>query len=192
MQPTLPTARLLLRAFEPSDAPSVQRLAGEREIALNTALIPHPYPDGAAAEWIAGLSKSFASGASAVFAIVERGSGELVGSIGLTFDRAHNMAELGYWLGKPFWGQGYCTDAGAQVLRYGFEDRELNRVWAGRFGRNVASGRVLEKLGLRLEGILRQHFVKWDEPQDVYRYGILREEWQHYPTRQRGLLNERA
>jgi RimJ/RimL family protein N-acetyltransferase len=63
------------------------------------------------------------------------------------------------------------------VIAYGFESCGLNRIWAGRFGRNPASGRVLEKAGLKLEGVLRQHFVKWGEAQDVYRYGILRSEW---------------
>jgi RimJ/RimL family protein N-acetyltransferase len=177
MQPTLPSARLVLRPFEPADAACVQRLAGEYAIALNTAMIPHPYPEGAAEQWIASQADGFARGETANFAIIERESGELVGSIGLTFDRAHQMAEMGYWIGKPFWGRGYGTEAARVVIAYGFESCGLNRIWAGRFGRNPASGRVLEKAGLKLEGVLRQHFVKWGEAQDVYRYGILRSEW---------------
>jgi RimJ/RimL family protein N-acetyltransferase len=173
-RPTLRTQRLVLRPFEIADAPRVRELAGAREVARNTILIPHPYPDGAAEEWISAHEKRIEEGDFS-FAIDD---GELVGAIGLHMKRDYERAEIGYWLGVPFWGRGYATEAVAAVIRYGFEELKLNRIYAGYFSRNAASGRVMEKNGMKYEGSLRQHVKKWDEFVDVIYYGILRSEWE--------------
>ncbi|HEV8658729.1 MAG TPA: GNAT family N-acetyltransferase [Thermoanaerobaculia bacterium] len=173
-RPTLRTSRLILRPFEIADAPRVQQLAGAREVALNTIHIPHPYPDGAAEEWISKHEQRIEEGEFS-FAIDD---GELVGAIGLHMKRGYERAEIGYWLGVPFWGRGYATEAVAAIIRYGFEELKLNRIYAGYFSRNAASGRVMEKSGMKYEGSLRQHVKKWDEYVDVIYYGILRSEWQ--------------
>lgn len=173
-RPTLRTSRLILRPFEIADAPRVQQLAGAREVALNTIHIPHPYPDGAAEEWISKHEQRIEEGEFS-FAIDD---GELVGAIGLHMKRDYERAEIGYWLGVPFWGRGYATEAVAAIIRYGFEELKLNRIYAGYFSRNAASGRVMEKSGMKYEGSLRQHVKKWDEYVDVIYYGILRSEWQ--------------
>lgn len=173
-RPTLRTSRLILRPFEIADAPRVQQLAGAREVALNTIHIPHPYPDGAAEEWISKHEQRIEEGEFS-FAIDD---GELVGAIGLHMKRDYERAEIGYWLGVPFWGRGYATEAVAAIIRYGFEELKLNRIYAGYFSRNAVSGRVMEKNGMKYEGSLRQHVKKWDEYVDVIYYGILRSEWQ--------------
>lgn len=166
----LVTQRLHLRPFTAADAAAVQRLAGAHEVALNTLLIPHPYPDGAAEAWIAKHAQS----AELTFAIDD---GQLVGAIGLRVEPEHARAEIGYWIGVPFWGRGYATEAAAAVVRFGFEEHPLNRIFAQVFRRNPASARVLEKIGLRHEGTLRQHLKKWGELVDVEYYAILRDEW---------------
>jgi RimJ/RimL family protein N-acetyltransferase len=172
-QPTLTTERLLLRPFDLADAPAVQRLAGERTIADTRLAIPHPYPDGAAEEWIATHVPSYAAGTQAAFAITLRAGGALVGSIGLMISPVHARAELGYWIGVPYWRRGYATEAGRAVVRFGFEQVGLHRIQAHHFTRNPASGRVLEKLGMQLEGI-RRHFVqKWEVFEDLAAYSIL-------------------
>jgi RimJ/RimL family protein N-acetyltransferase len=173
-RPTLTTAGLVLRPFVLDDAPAVQRLAADREVALNTMLIPHPYPEGAAGEWIDGHDDS---SDNHIFAIASKDGGEVMGAIGLHVDRKHERAEIGYWLGVPFWGRGYVTEAARAVVRYAFENLGVNRVFAFHFARNAASGRVLQKIGMRREGTLRQHLVKWGEHVDVDYYGIVREEW---------------
>ncbi len=104
-QPPIETARLQLRPFELSDAAEVQRLAGEREIADTTSNIPHPYDDGMAEEWIATHQPELSEGKAVTYAIVRADSGQLVGAIGLTIDPALQEAELGYWVGKPYWSQ---------------------------------------------------------------------------------------
>lgn len=139
------TARLLLRPFEMSDAPDVQRLAGDIAIADTTLTVPHPYLDGMAEQWIATHAPKFEAGELVNFAIVERQHGELVGAIGLTLETAFDRAELGYWVGRPYWGLGYCTEAAASVVRYGFKRLGLNRIHARYVQRNPASGRVMQK-----------------------------------------------
>lgn len=174
--PTIETRRLNLRAFTLSDAPRVRLLAGEREIAATTALIPHPYPDGEADRWISAHPAAFESGQSVTFAIERREGSVLIGAIGLEFHPKHNRAEVGYWIGREFWGQGYATEALKTVLTYGFS-RGVHRIWAEHFAHNPASGRVLQKAGMKHEGTLRHHMVKWDQPVDCEVYGILSTEF---------------
>ncbi len=176
-QPELTTTRLILRPFTLCDAPDVQRLAGAFAVADTTGNIPHPYPDGAAEHWIATHQPQYEAGTSAIFAITLRMSGQLIGAIGLSINRHHDSAELGYWLGTPYWGQGYCTEAGRVVLANGFGTLALNRIHACHLPRNPASGRVMEKLGMRYEGIARQSVKKDGRYEDRVNYGILREEW---------------
>jgi ribosomal-protein-alanine N-acetyltransferase len=170
----LMTPRLLLRPFTAGDAPVVQRLCAAREIAENTLLIPHPYPDGAAAGWI---SKHGENPNSHVFAITLRDGGELLGAIGLDVTPAHDRGEIGYWMGVPYWSRGYVTEAARAVVGWAFEELGLKRVFAQHFTRNPASGRVMQKIGMKHEGSLRQHDKKWDQYVDVEVYGILRDEW---------------
>ena len=174
---TLHTQRLILRPFEIADARDVQRLAGDQAIADTTLNIPHPYEDGMAEQWIAHHQPQFEAGELANFAIVLRATRELVAAIGLVINRRFDRAELGYWIGRPYWNQGYCTEAGGAVLRYGFTELNLNRIHAYHLSRNPASGQVMEKLGMTREGFLRQHAKKWDNYVDLVEYGLLRQDW---------------
>jgi len=172
-QPTLLTERLLLRPLTLTDASAVQRLAGEREIAATTAAIPHPYPDGAAEAWIETHPGRFARGEAAAFAVTRRTDSALLGVVGLEIDPETQRAELGYWIGKPYWNRGYCSEAAAEVVRFALIDLRLRRVFARHFSGNPASGRVMQKIGMRHEGTLRQHAVKWGEVHDLEIYGLL-------------------
>jgi ribosomal-protein-alanine N-acetyltransferase len=177
-RPVLETQRLILRPFELTDAEDVQRLAGEREIADTTLNIAHPYEDGMAEEWIATHGEGFEAGRLCNFAITLRETGDLVGAMGLVINRRFDHAELGYWIGKPYWGRGYCTEAGQAVISYGFSNLGLHRIHASYFARNRASGRVMRKLGMKQEGVLRGHVKKWDKYEDLVLYAILKEEWE--------------
>jgi RimJ/RimL family protein N-acetyltransferase len=108
------------------------------------------------------------------------------GALTLRIDRRHSRAELGYWIGKPYWGQGFATEATSAALRFGFGDLHLNRIFANHFTRNPASGRVLQKLGMKHEGIRRQHSRRWGEFLDSHSYGILRHEWEANQARSEG------
>ena len=176
-QPTLATERLTLRRFTLDDAPRVQLLAGDKTIASTTLNIPHPYEDGMAEEWIGTHEKQRKAGKLENFAIVQKEDYLLVGAIGLVIKKEWDSAELGYWIGKPYWGKGYCTEAARAVLKYGFEELGLNRIHAHFMTQNPGSGKVMEKIGMKYEGHLRQAVKKWDEFQDLKAYAILKSEF---------------
>lgn len=113
----------------------------------------------------------------AALAIELRNEATLVGTVGLRIDRNVNMAELGYWIGKPYWNLGFATEAVVAILAFGFDELRLNRIQAGHMARNPASGWVMEKAGMILEGTTRQAAVKWGRYEDLVSYGILREDW---------------
>lgn len=175
--PQLQSERLVLRAFTPDDALEVERLAGEREVAAGTLTMPHPYPEGAAAMWIATHAGTVEGGDGLTLAVERLADGALLGAMSLRIEREYERAELGYWIGRPYWGSGYATEAAAALVAYAFEQLELNRVYAYHFSTNPASGRVLQKIGMRHEGVRRQHHRKWGEFVDNDAYAILRSEW---------------
>lgn len=176
--PTLTTGRLVLRACTLADAPDIQRLAGDRDVASTTLRIPHPYEDGMAEQWIATHQENFNRGDEVSLAIALRSDNSYIGNIGLIIQPDHDNAEMGYWIGKPYWNQGYGTEAAAAVIRYAFEVLGPNRVYAAHYKRNPASGRIMQKIGMTYEGCLRQHVKKWNNFEDMEYYGILKGEFQ--------------
>jgi len=175
--PTLYTERLVLRAFTLGDAPEVRRLAGEWEVARTLLSVPHPYGEGVAEEWISGHRSELERGEGVHFGVVVRERGELCGACGLMINANDANAELGYWIGVPYWGRGYATEAAREVVRYGFEELRLHRVHAAHFGSNPASGRVLAKIGMSHEGTRREHHRKYGDYEDRVEYGLLAGEW---------------
>ena len=174
--PTLHTTRLVLGAFTPADAADLQQLAGDREIADTTVSIPHPYDLDHALAWIGQQRRELVRGRAANFAIRLPGS-RLIGCTGLRdIDREHSQAELGFWIGRQWWGQGYAREAASAVIRFGFEQLNLNRICAHRMARNPAAGQVLRHLGMEREGVLRERVRKWGVYEDVVLYAILRED----------------
>jgi RimJ/RimL family protein N-acetyltransferase len=176
-RPVLRAERLVLRPFELRDAADVQRLAGAREVADTTLTIPHPYPDGAAEQWISMHPGAWASRQTATYAIVDAATDALLGATGLILSMENRRAELGYWVGVPFWNQGYCTEAARVLLDFGFDVLGLHRIEARHMTRNPASGRVMQKLGMTLEGVHRDVFYRRDTFETVAMYAVLRDEW---------------
>jgi ribosomal-protein-alanine N-acetyltransferase len=175
---TLPTKRLLLRPLTRSDAATVQQLAGDREVAGPTLGIPHPYPDGFAEQWIEQHEALYLRQESLTLAITLKHNAELVGAISLLqLSPLHQRAELGYWVGKHHWSTGYCTEAAAALLRFGFDTLGLHRVESHCLRSNVRSTRVLLKLGFAVEGCQRQHLLRGERFEDLVMFGLLRHEW---------------
>lgn len=172
--PTLKTERLLLRSFQMADKLEVQELASVKEIAATTLSIPHPYSLEDAEHWLQTKIDNFENDKEIAWAICNRNTESLLGAIGLGLDLDNEAAELGFWIGKPFWGKGYVTEAARKILEYAFSDMNLNRVEANHMVGNDASGRVLEKLGMQYEGMHRQLIKKWGEFKDVKRFAILK------------------
>lgn len=140
------TPRLVLRVPELSDAARISLLAGDYDVASMTGTIPHPYSEQQAAEWIASV---LAGEEGVVFAILR--SGALIGCTGYrAFGDDH--AELGYWIGRPYWGMGYATEAVRALIVYAFETDGFEYLRVGHFTDNFASARIIAKFGFVREG----------------------------------------
>src|ERR1700694_5027243 len=173
----LQTERLTLRLHAPSDIPALMPLIGAREVAATTLRIPHPYSESDALDFMAGTKEELLNGSGLRLGIVVRETDTLCGGVGLRIEPDHRRAELGYWIGVPFWGKGYATEAASAVVAFGFGTLRLHRIYAHHFAGNTASKRVLEKIGMRHEGRSRQHIQKWNQFIDIENYGLLAEEF---------------
>ena len=163
--PVLETKRLTLRAPTLKDAKAVAVLANDRRIAENTARIPHPYKLTDAESFIAGANKA---DGETVFLIV-RGS-TIMGACGVAVADP-NAPELGYWLGVPYWGQGFATEALHAVIDFAFGEFEHSALHAGARVTNPASRRVLEKCGFQWTGVglYRINAIRSSAPIDRFR-----------------------
>lgn len=175
--PTLKTPRLILRPFVLDDAKIVAELANDKEIATNTKNLPYPYTEELAIEWINAHPDLYSDSKLMTLAVVQSKRDIVIGAIGLEIDTNNDRAELGYWLGRPYWDQGYATEAARRLMHYAFTDLQLNRVHSCHLTLNPKSGRILKKLGMSHEGHLRQQIKKWGEYQDLELYGILASEY---------------
>jgi len=147
-QPDIKTARLILRPFSAKDAGLVQEMAGNFNVAKMTLNVPHPYLPGMAEEWIETHPLNWESGTGASYAITSKQTKELFGAIGFV-SIEHSQASMGYWIGEPFWGNGYCSEAAAGLVQYGFSSLGLVRVYAEHLSINPASGRVMRNIGMK-------------------------------------------
>jgi 8-oxo-dGTP diphosphatase len=146
--PTLQTPRLILRPLTADDAGEIERHVGDWDLARWTSSIPHPYPAGAAAAWIAGLP----AGPEMVLGITERGQDRVIGCIGLRLDENGRSGEFGYWVAKPIWGKGYATEALQAYTEHAFKTLGLGKLISAAMPANAGSIRVQEKAGFRKFG----------------------------------------
>lgn len=176
------TPRLRLRRFTPEDVARVAELCNDVRVADTVLSIPHPYERHHAEQWIASHEALWADKRHVPLAIEVRDGSlpprdALIGATGLMIKMSMDHAELGYWMGVDFWNRGYCTEAARAIVDWGFRECSLHRIFAHHMTKNPASGRVMEKLGMRREGLLREHIKKGDEHRDVVIYSVLRGEW---------------
>lgn len=165
----------VIRPWRQTDAADLARLADDRAVWLGLRdVFPHPYGVEDAHRFIA-----FATGMTPQTYFAIDVGGTLAGGIGYTLhqDVERIGAEVGYWLGRAFWGRGITTSALRLLTAHAFAGHpELRRLWAVPFARNVASARVLEKCGYRLEGTLRQSAIKDGVVLDQWMYAITRDD----------------
>lgn len=176
-QPSLTTSRLQLRGFQLYDASRVAFLAGDFDVARMVSSIPHPYEERMAVEWIQEHANLLQSQTAIHYVIIQRENSLLIGAMGLQFDWQNHSAELGYWIGKPYWNQGYATEAARAVLEYAFKELDINRIEARHMTKNPASGSVMQKIGMTYEGTLRQSIYRFGNYEDAALYSILKEEF---------------
>ncbi len=151
----LETDRLLLRRPERRDIPALVPLANNYDVAKNLSKLPHPYTAQDAEDFVALSNETRAAGTDFNFAIARKPDGVFMGCIGLHLK--DGAFEFGYWLGQPYWGQGYATEAARRLVAHAFDDLAAQSVWAGWFHDNPRSGNVLAKLGCAPGGFQKRH-----------------------------------
>jgi RimJ/RimL family protein N-acetyltransferase len=174
--PTLDAGRVRLRGLTDADVPALFAIFGDPQVTryFGLAVLPDL---AAAAALLADIQREFR--ASTLFQWgVEEAGGPLVGTCTLAcLDPANRRAELGFALGRAFWGRGYMAAALPAVLAFAFDRLGLHRLYADTDPRNDPAMRALERLGFLREGVLREHYLVQGEPQDAILYGLLRSEW---------------
>ena len=172
--PVLETRDLILRPLNKADADDLFAWQSDAEVARYVLWQPHQSV-AESREYVRGMRSLYRRGLPSSWGIVERASGRVVGSVGVMWISAENRsAEVGYSLARPYWNRGYMTQALSAVLRSLFEDLDLNRVEGQCDIRNPASGRVMEKCGMRLEGVLRGRIFNKGEFIDTALYAAVR------------------
>lgn len=139
--------------------------------------IPHPYHEKDAISWLNMAIEGFEDENHFVFAICKQSDDLFMGGIGLHIHRRFNHAELGFWIGEPFWNHGYVTEAAHGVLQFGFEQLELHKIFATHMIDNPASGKVMQKNGMIKEGELVDHLKKGDQYISVVQYRLTKDEF---------------
>lgn len=175
ISPVIKTRRLILRRFTLQDSLPLQKYADNQEISRILPNIPYPYTLNIAENWI---SKQDEKTNKISLAITGRESGEVMGCIEVICDKNNSSASLGYWLGVPFWNQGFCTEATHAVIDFGFEQMGFHRIWAEYWSANPASGRVMEKCSMRKETVMIEKELCSGEYRNIVQYAILRREWE--------------
>jgi len=168
------TERLILRPLETRDRARLISLANNFRVSKNLGTMPYPYTDAAADEWLAKQAELWAGGKTVALAITLEG--ELIGGIGIGVRDGEDW-ELGYWLGEPYWNRGYGSEAATALRNHGFSDLKLERVVAGHFADNHASGRILTKLGFRYTSEKARYCLARASDVKCLEMALTRERW---------------
>lgn len=170
--PTLETKRLRLRALTEHDIPQIVTYANNPRIAEMTLSIPYPYRQKHAKRWIDVAEKGFSDKNHFIFAICRLTTDAFIGGIGLDINVEANRAELGFWIGEPFWNRGYMTEAVHAALSFGFEELNLDEICATHFRGNLASGKVMQKNGMVKQQSSNEHIEKEGIARKLVKYQI--------------------
>ncbi|MCP5432871.1 MAG: GNAT family N-acetyltransferase [Alphaproteobacteria bacterium] len=166
--------RVALRRLASSDTSAIVHYVNDWDVAKQTASLPWPYPTATARDWLLLDAERWERDKEYVLAIEARDSGELIGALAaymtLRTLSGTGRAEIGYWLGKPFWGRGLASEAVGAFLGFCARDLLLTRLHAYVFADNVASGRVLEKCGFTIGRILARSYPSRGGRRLVHRY----------------------
>jgi RimJ/RimL family protein N-acetyltransferase len=174
--PVLSSERLTLRTIGEKDLGEIIHLLSDYETVWMLTYAPWPYTVQDAMQWVNHVN-GMCMASMGCFWGIHDGENAFIGTAGLSIFPEHEKAELHYWLGKAYWGQGYGTEIAQRVIDYAFEHLKLNRLEVNHMVRNVRSQHVIEKCGFRLEGTLRSYVKRFNQFEDVKLYGLLGEEY---------------
>ncbi|PWN64567.1 GNAT family N-acetyltransferase [Chryseobacterium oncorhynchi] len=170
--PIIETERLILSQLEEADVPFIVELLQHRIYSDLTSNIPYPYTENDAKLWLKMSKDALENNSGYTFGIRNKEK-LLIGAIGL-HDRDDDKAELGYWIGIPYWNKGYVTEAARAIVNFGFKELNFNKIFATHFLHNPASGKIMEKIGMEKEALLKQHMKKDGEYFDIAMYSIFK------------------
>ena len=176
------TTNLILRFYSDDDLELMIQYLNNKNVTKETANIPFPFTKEEALERVDFIKKGLKKGTNYVFTITKSGEDKLIGQIGLHLDKDHNKAEIGYWIGEPFWGNGYASEANKAILKFGFEELNLNKIFATHFLDNPASGKVLINSKMIKEAELIDHYKKGESYQSVNQYRLTKDEFENLNT----------
>ncbi len=178
--PVLETERLLLRPLAAGDAEAIFAYASDPEVARWTTWEAHDTVE-ASRGFLAMCLDAYAGGEHGPWALIAKDEGRLCGTVGFTYWRQpHRRAELGYALARRLWGRGLMTEAVREMLRFGFAEMGCNRIEARCVPENIGSARVMEKVGMTFEGVLREQMFVKGSFVSLRLYSVLRREWQQH------------
>jgi len=170
--------RIVLRKLMPSDASDIYENLRDKDMVKWTLNIPWPYRKRDAMKFVRKARYKMKKRSGYAFGIVLKETGRVIGVVDLIrVDWKNKNAELGYWLGKKYWGRGLTTEAVKLMLKFAFERLKLHMVYATLFEENIASRRVLEKAGFKLEGVMRECRFKYGKWHNELRFSMLRSEY---------------
>jgi RimJ/RimL family protein N-acetyltransferase len=176
--PTLHTERLILRPPRAEDAHKLPSVLNDPEISANTSSIPYPYTHDDALAALERFQNTRNDGTALVLFIDLKDSADLIGSVGIhDILPDHSIAELGYALGRPWWGKGYASEASREMMQYVFTSMGIERLVAHAMLRNPASSRVLEKLGMHPVGIVQQCCQRDGSTIDASGFTLTQDQW---------------
>jgi RimJ/RimL family protein N-acetyltransferase len=166
--------KILLRKLKLSDAKDIYENVKDKAVVRWAVSIPHPYPKDGAISYIKSTHYKIKTKKGYAFAIVPLKEARSGGIIALmNVDWKNKNAEIGYWLGKKYWGKGYTTEAVKLMTKFAFQKLNLHRLHAKLFAENIQSRRVLEKAGYRLEGSMKEERFRFGRWHDGLRFGIV-------------------
>lgn len=172
------TDEISLSQISWDDRPAYQKHLNETdEFQRNTAGIPFPYTEFDVDQWLSGVVNLSVARDRKINLAIRNSDGELIGEVGALDFIENEQGEIGYWLARPFWGQGITTAAVRRFCDFAFERFQLQRIYAKVFATNPRSARVLSKVGFRHEGTLRNGYFRDGQPVDDLLFGLLRDEF---------------
>ena len=182
--PEILTDRLILRRMTMKDAQDIFEYSRDPEVARHVLWTAQKHISEAK-EYVRYMTKRYRDDLPSSWGIIDKESGRLVGTIGyMAFSEENASVEIGYSLARWLWGKGMATEALRAVIDYTFEAMDINRIEAQHELTNPSSGRVMEKCGMKKEGILRQRLYNKGKFVDIALYSILREDKRHWHTQE--------
>ncbi|SEM71640.1 GNAT family N-acetyltransferase [Paenibacillus sp. OV219] len=174
----LESNRLQLSRITPDDVDDIFEYASDYEVSRFTSWVQHQTIDHSHS-FVNVVRQKYDNNQPSDWGIIDKVTNKLIGACGWVYvNENHRRAEIGYVLSRSYWNLGYMSEAVTMILQFGFQDLNLNRIEARCFAENTASERVMQKVGLQYEGLLREQMLVKGNLIDLKMYSILKREWQ--------------